>query len=213
MDALDDAGQSWCIGRCFATVADVGTVEVQRGGHRRPDLRVAAGVTHRGVHRRRRLAREVLEVHPQHLEEAGPAGLEALQFVVPVVAFGEQAVHHPHDAAVAGVAGDGDFGGHRRRVAAPAVLLVGEARRRFPCGDGSGRDVLAAVFVAEVECDCATDAFVDLGRGEPRAHAGTGRDGLPHLFRRARHEELHLDPAAPGIVLLQRHFTSSFGFG
>src|SRR5829696_970972 len=73
----------------------------------------------------------------------------------------------PHHAAVSGVAGDGDFGGHRRRLTAPPVLLVCEARRRIPRSHLSGGTVVTAVLVAEVECDCATDAFVDLGRCEP----------------------------------------------
>jgi hypothetical protein len=167
MDALHDACQTWCVGGRCAAVADVGAGEVERGGHCGPGLCFAAGMTGHRPDGRRRLAWEMFKVHAKYFEEARPTSFKALQFVVPVVFFGEQAVHHQHHTAVAGVAGDDDFGGDWRRVATPAVLLVAESRGRLPGGDLSRGGGITAVLVAEVESDCASDVFVNSRRCEP----------------------------------------------
>lgn len=97
MNTLDHALQTRRIGRSLAAFADIGAGEIQRGGHLRPRLRFAVAMARHGPDSRRWLAREVLQIHPQHLEESRPAGLETFQFVVPIILRREQTVHHADD--------------------------------------------------------------------------------------------------------------------
>ena len=41
---------------------------------------------------------EVLQIQPQNAEECGPAGFDTGQLIVPIIGFGEEAVHHAHQA-------------------------------------------------------------------------------------------------------------------
>ncbi len=188
-------------GRSGPRFSDVGAFEAERCGQPLPDCEVIVFDARRHRERRASLAGEVRQVEAQHREEVRPATLEALHLIVPIVGGRIQRVDHADDRLAAGAAGDGDFRRNRRRARAPLVFDVAEAMRWFPHRDRSGRGPVGA----ELEAKGAAHPFVDGRAGEPGFIARPGRHRLPHLFRRAGREELHLHPALALSVLPDWH--------
>src|SRR5262249_32295865 len=101
-DVRDLPGERRRAGRSADPLALGRAGDPERARQRRPRLGSGLGG---GAHQLRGgagLAGEVGEIKPQDAEEAWPAVLGTFELVVPIVAAGEETVHHPHDADAAG---------------------------------------------------------------------------------------------------------------